>query len=240
METAYLFACGLGCATWLACFAVRPDLRRLMLFMSCVGIPLALSDLFYVPRYWRPKTWGHIPVGVEGVLFSFEAAGICAVIYAIVMGNTIVPQLTGVPNLRRLVQPKTLIALIPLPVSTLISIALNTNLEWGLYTGLIVAILATAAVRPDLARPALLGGLAFLPVYTASLVIWVAAYPEVTGWFTLWKMPHWYLLGVPLTEIAFGGLFAAYWTGLYPMVFDARYAEGRGAELSERAAPMPS
>ncbi|GEM_PF-3346878 len=217
MHLAYLFAAGLGGLVWATIFFFRPDLRAVQLTMSAIGIPLAVSDLFYVPQYWRPQTIGGIPVGIEGVLFSFEAAGICAVIYPAVFGKRFGPKGNGL-NLPGLIP-----ALLPLPVSAAISLGLHTNLEWGLYAGLVAACLATALMRPDLGRPQLLGGLAFLPLYAAALLIWIAVFPSVHGWFTLRRMPHWFLLGVPLEEIVFGGLFAAFWTGLYPMVFERRF-----------------
>lgn len=240
METAYLFAGGLGGLIWLGCFLGRPGLRFEQMTMSLIGIPLALSDIFYVPNYWRPRTLGHVPVGVEGVLFSFEAAGICAVIYAVVFGMEIVYPSKGgdqpAPRklLSRLRPRRILIALIPLPVSAVIAAGLNTNLEWGLYAGLIATTLVMISIRRDLARPALGGAIAFLPLYTGSLILWVAAYPRVHDWFTLWRMPHWYLLAVPVTEIAFGALFAAYWTCVYPMVFDAAFAPRRQGSLNGR------
>jgi hypothetical protein len=235
VETAYLFACGLGAVLWITCFVARPDLRPLQLGMSLIGLPLAFSDLFYVPKYWRPETMGHIPVGIEGFLFSFEAAGVCAVIYLVVSrrrtefidGHTLAreqPIAAWFP-LDRLFTFRTLVAFIPLPVSAIVSLVFQTNLEWGLYAGLLVAILVTVLLRRDLAIPAVVAALAFTPIYTAALLIWIAAYPDVHDWFTLWRMPHWFLLGVPLTEIVFGGLFAAFWTGLYPMVFVVRYVK---------------
>lgn len=224
MSTAYLFACGLGAIIWLACFVIRRDLRAPIVGMSVVGLPLALSDIFYVPQYWRPHTIGHVPVGIEGFIFSFEAAGICAVIYQVVFRKRLepVPSLDQLPW-RKLLSLRTLVPVIPLPVSAIIALGLDTNWEWGLYAGLILATLVTIIIRRDLALPALLGGIAFLPTYAAALIIWVAAYPGVHYWFRLWRMPHWYLLNAPLTEIVFGGLFAAFWTGIYPMVFEARF-----------------
>jgi hypothetical protein len=232
MDTAYLFATLLGGLVWLTFFWLRPDLRRVMLLMSVVGLPLALSDIFYVPQYWKPHTLGHIPVGIEGFLFSFEAAGICAVVYPAVFGKRL-SELNAHKATTRIGRPRlsvrNLIPIVaPLPVSAVVAVGLNTNLEWGLYLGLLVAILLTVINRPDLLRAEALGGLAFLPIYAGALVIWVAVFPEVHGWFTLRHMPHWYFARVPVEEIAFGALFAAFWTGLYPMVFERRFVTEQG------------
>jgi hypothetical protein len=226
METAYLFACGLGATIWAMCFWLRRDLRTVMIGMSIAGIPLALSDIFYVPTYWRPRTLGHVPIGIEGAIFSFEAAGICAAIYAVAFGRRIIQIDGGRPfDPRHLGSLRLAIPFLPLPISAAIAAGLHTDLEWGLYAGLIVATATTIAVRPDLLAPSLLGGLAFLPVYASALLIWIAAYPSVHGWFRLWRMPHWYIFGVPQTEIVFGALFAAFWTTVYPMVFEARFVK---------------
>jgi hypothetical protein len=240
MNTAYLFATFLGGLVWLTFFGLRPDLRRVMLLMSAIGLPLALSDVFYVPQYWKPHTLGNVPVGIEGFLFSFEAAGICAVIYAAVFGKRPAGMdssgsiaSVGRPHL----SVRNIIPIVaPLPVSALVAIGLNTNLEWGLYMGLVIACLLTVVNRPDLLRAEVFGALAFLPVYTAALLIWVAVFPEVHSWFTLRHMPHWYFARVPVEEIAFGALFAAFWTGLYPMVFERRFVAEQEAERVEQVA----
>jgi hypothetical protein len=231
MDTAYLFATLLGGLVWVTFFGLRRDLRRVMLLMSAIGLPLALSDVFYVPQYWKPHTVGHIPVGIEGFLFSFEAAGICAVVYAAVFAQRFAAidssrPVTGVGRPKvslRNISP----IIAPLPISAIVAVGLSTNLEWGLYLGLIVACGLTVLNRPDLLRAELLGGLAFLPIYAAALLIWVAVFPDVHSWFTLRHMPHWYFVRVPVEEIAFGALFAAYWTGLYPMVFERRFVAER-------------
>src|SRR4051812_41511871 len=98
MPTAYLFATGLGAMIWTIFFFIAPSLRRVQLTMSLAGAPLAVSDLFYVPQYWRPQTVGHIPIGIEGILFSFEAAGICAVIYPALRRQVSVPFQQPHPN----------------------------------------------------------------------------------------------------------------------------------------------
>lgn len=221
-QLAYLFATGLGGIIWAVLFLLRSDLRRVMVAISLAGLPLAVSDLFYVPQYWRPHTLGHIPIGIEGLLFSFEAAGICAVIYPAVFRKGFEP--AGLPSgVDPEALPRLLVPVLPLPVSAIIAVGLHTNLEWGLYAGLILASVATAWIRRDLLVPQLLGGLAFMPIYALALAVWVAAFPSVHDWFTLWRMPHWYLLRVPLTEVIFGGLFATFWTGVYPMLFERRF-----------------
>ncbi len=225
MDPAYLFAAGIGGAIWAVFFAVRSDLRRIMLLMSLLGLPLAFSDLFYVPQYWRPHTIDHIPVGIEGLLFSFEAAGICAVVYPVIFRKYLAPGSRGdihVPNLS--LRPIIAI-LLPLPVSAAISLGLGVNLEWGLYAGLIVAGIFAVWIRPDLRECQVLSAVAFLPIYTAALILWLALFPEVHNWFTLRGMPHWYVLNVPLTEIVFGALFAAYWSCLYPIVFERHFED---------------
>lgn len=229
MSTAYIFACGLGGLVWTGFFLYRPDLRPVMLGMSCIGLPLAFSDIFYVPQYWRPHTIGNIPVGLEGFLFTFEAAGICSIVFAAVFRRTL---RTCSPTYhfpaRELVRVRTLIPFLPLPISSLVSIVLHTNLEWGLFAGLLVTTAVVLSVRSDLALPVILGGLAFLPIYWLALTIWLLAYPSVHDWFTLWHMPRWFFLGVPVWEIAFGAIFGAYWTAVYPLVFEARF-EKEGA-----------
>lgn len=226
MHVAYLFACCLGGLIWVTLYRLRIDLQPLMVRMSTIGLPLALSDIFYVPQYWRPETLGNVPVGIEGFLFSFEAAGICTVIYPAVFQMHLRPDpsVETFP-LRKLAARPILIAVLPLPVSALVSGVLHTNLEWGLYAGLLASTALTATVRPDLLKPQLLAAATFLPLYAAALVTWIAVFPTVHEWFTLWRMPHWYLLGAPLEEIVFGCLFAAYWTGLYPMLFERRFID---------------
>lgn len=240
MPLAYLFATGLGGLIWLAFYLPRPDLRRVMLGMSLAGAPMALSDLFYVPQYWRPRTIGHIPVGIEGVLFSFEAGGICAVAYAVVFQRRFEPETSSLlPMTLRKAALKVSPLLTPPIVAAVIGIGLHTNMEWGLYVGLIAGTGLVASMRPDLTKAQIFGGLAFLPIYTAALVVWVSVFPSVHSWFTLWRMPHWYFLRVPVTEIVFGAIFAAYWTGLYPMVFEQRFTPLKKPSTEPRAVARP-
>jgi hypothetical protein len=233
MDVTYLFATSLGAVIWLVLYLARPDLRTIMRSMSVAGLPLALSDLFYVPQYWQPHTLGHVPIGIEGVLFSFEAAGICTVIYPVLFNQRYTPRRDSSAYFigLRVVTPSwqhLLPLVVPMPIAFLLALGLHTNIEWGLYIGLIGGASVTVVLRRDLFRPMLLSGLSFTVIYTLALLIWVSAYPQVHSWFTLWHMPHWYLLGVPLEEILFGGLFALYWTGLYPMICEQRFTTRSG------------
>ncbi|HZT97060.1 MAG TPA: hypothetical protein VFB34_09505, partial [Chloroflexota bacterium] len=113
------------------------------------------------------------------------------------------------------------------------SLGLHVNLEWGLYAGLVCAGAYTIAMRNDLLWTEVASAVTFLPVYALALILWLAVFPGVHEWFTLRGLPHWYLLGVPLSEIVFGVLFAAYWSGLYPMLFEQQLVDVRSGSAAQ-------
>jgi hypothetical protein len=60
----------------------------MMLIMGTLALPLAFFDLVFVPAYWRPVTLFHMPIDIEGFLFSFSVGGIAAVLYATLAKRT--------------------------------------------------------------------------------------------------------------------------------------------------------
>ena len=82
MQYAYLGSNVITLTFWFLLFWVRKDLRKMMLTMSIMALPLAFFDLMFVPSYWNPVTLFHIPIGIEGFLFAFSVGGIASVLYA--------------------------------------------------------------------------------------------------------------------------------------------------------------
>jgi hypothetical protein len=202
-------------AAWAALYLRRADLRKMMLTMSALATPLALFDLIFVPSYWKPVTLFHVPIGIEGFLYSFCIGGIAAVLYAELNGRTS----RGSTKWRN----KTSHAIWILAITTITFVAAYAlHLPNPALIGdaaLAAGVVAMLVLRRDLARSSLVGSLAFGVVYFVLLKIWVLWFPEVHGWFTFQHLPKLFIWGTPGWEIVFGFLFGAYWSGLYEALF---------------------
>ena len=214
----YLSANIIGLIPWIVIFKIRKDLRKQMLLMSFIALPIAFFDLIYVPTYWKPVTLFNIPIGIEGFLFSFEAGGISAGIGALLARERMEKIKEKDRNKLRF-----LLLLIPLIVVFIINTFLPVNVSLGMHTGLFVGILSIFLVRKDLGKNLILSGLGFLVIYFLSLFIWANIFPQTVRWFTFQNLPKIFIINVPFYELTFGLLFGAYWGNLYPMLFRYKY-----------------
>jgi len=189
-----------------------------MFIMSVCALPLALFDLVFVPAYWEPITLFHIPVGIEGFLFSFSVGGIAAVIYAELTKRT--------PRHIHAWRASAKHALwVPVLTFTtfVVAYALKVpNPEIAAYIAAAVGVALTIYLRPDLAQNILYGTLAFGVVYFACLKIWVLLFSGAQEWFVFQNMPKLFIWGVPGWEAIFGFFFGAFWSNLYELLFGYR------------------
>jgi hypothetical protein len=69
---------------WLCFFIIRPDLRPVMLKLSCLfGIGGVASEYVYINDWWSPVTLFGTAVGIEDFLFGFFFSGSVAVCYEV-------------------------------------------------------------------------------------------------------------------------------------------------------------
>jgi hypothetical protein len=214
---AYLFAIIIGAIPWIALFLLRKDLRREMLIMSLFAMPAGLFDIFFVPNYWAPITLFNIPVGIEGLIFTFEIGGIAAVLYA-ELTKQIPVKISGYHKHVSLTLVFVLVAIIFL---ALINHVASTML--ALYAALLAGTSITIFLRKDLLKSAIEGALAFGLIYFILFFIELFFFPSVRSWFTLTGLPRIFVLNVPIWEIFFAVMFAAYWGNFYEIIFGYKY-----------------
>lgn len=185
--------------------------------MSFLGLPIALFDFFYVPTYWTPTTLFHIPVGIEGFIFSFLCSGIAAVIYAEVMGV----KLVKIAKYHK--HTSFLVLLVIVPVAILISYFYPINIAVSMDVALLVGISLTIFLRKDLVKSTIKGSLIFGTLYASLLLIWSSLLPETQTWFTTTNLPRIFIFHASLYEIIFGYIFGAYWGNLYELFFGYKF-----------------
>lgn len=213
MQFAYLVGGVIFFLIWVLFFSIRRDLRTEMLVMSIFAAPLGLFDFWFVPKYWKPETLFHLPVGIEGLIYSFCLGGVTAVIYQAIAKRT--PR-----RLHGLHKSGSIIVLV---ITGLVFLTLESanvqNPMIALYVGLLVGIAVMLYTRRDLIHGALIGGLLFGALYFALIRSWVSLFPDVHSWFILQGLPKVFILGVPAWELLFGIIFAAYWGNMYEYIF---------------------
>ncbi len=221
MEYAYLGSNIISMSVWALLYIWRQDLRRQMLIMSILAMPLAFFDLLFVPTYWQPVTIMQIPIGIEGFIFSFSVGGIAAVAYAEVTGRRM-----------RKIENKTRLHAVWLPFVSgalffLCEVTGSPNPEISAYVATLASLVILLFLRKDLLQSAVVGSVAFGLIYLLSLKLWLILYPEARDWFVSENMPKIFFWGVPGWEVLFGFIFAAYWVNLYPLFFGYRFSKPR-------------
>lgn len=188
--------------------------------MSVLAAPLGLIDIFFVPNYWQPVTLFNIPVGIEGLIFSFQFGGIAAVAYA--------EFAHAVPvKIKHFHRPVSVAALLlTLPLLLLYKLGLPSAMI-SLYLALLCGIAITMYLRKDLLKSALIGGLVFGGIYFVGLSLWGTLLPQVKDWFAFEGLPRVFILNAPLYEIILGVLFAAYWGNMYELIFGYKFQKTR-------------
>lgn len=186
--------------------------------MSIMSSPFAMFDIFFVPNYWVPTTLFNIPVGVEGFIFSFFIGGLSAVSYAEISKRT---------NVRLKEHHKKIligiVLFIPLFIF-LLNLYNFPNVMISAYLAMCIGIFLIVLFRRDLIKSILLGAFSFGTIYTVCFFIILQLAPTFKHWFILDGLPKLYLLNIPIYEIIFAVLFAAYWGSLYEIIFEYKYS----------------
>src|SRR3989344_8835172 len=73
---------------WIVLFIARPILRREMLWVSVLTMPLGLTEPLFVPEYWNPPSLFNLAkktgFDIESLIFCFAIGGIAIVFYEII------------------------------------------------------------------------------------------------------------------------------------------------------------
>lgn len=213
----YLAGNVIGAIPWLFFYFRRPDLRKMMLVMSILALPLAFFDLLYVPTYWIPETFLNIPIGIEGFIFSFEVGGFASPVFAYFFNQKIIKLKSG-PALSRFIP-----LIIVLPSAYLFNILFPLNITVGMHVGLLLGTLFIILIRRDLMKSVVFSGLIFAIIYFACLLVWGNLFPRALDWFVFKNLPKLFPLNVPLYEVTFGFLFGGFWGNLYQLLFGYKF-----------------
>lgn len=185
---------------------VSPHHRRAAIWSAALSVPTSLSEIFFIPHYWRPARLADGIIGVEDAVFCFAVGGLtwCIASY-------------GWPcrcrldlNPRRTVSRfalcfaialSTALALLPLGLKPM---TLNVLVSSMLGAGIL-------AIRPELRWLSLGGAAVFTPVYFLFVLAVFQFNPDyVNQWNEAGLWGH-YVLGVPADEIAWAAATGAVW-----------------------------
>lgn len=216
MQFAYITAAAIFLVVWAILFILRKDLRREMLIMSLCATPLGLFDFWAVPLYWQPVTLFNAPVGFEGLIYSFCLGGITSVIYAEVAHRSLRHVHKWHKSAALVVFLVTAAIFLPLAIGKV------ANPVIILYISLLSGLGVALYFRKDLVRSTIIGALCFGVLYFILLRVWISLYPNAADWFVFEGLPKTRLFGVPLWELLFGTVFAAYWGNVYELLFGYR------------------
>ncbi len=85
----YLVALIIPCLIWFFLFVRRKDLRKEIIFISClIGILSVITSYsWWTVDWWRPLTITNTVVGIEDFIMGFTTGGIMSVIYNFIFRN---------------------------------------------------------------------------------------------------------------------------------------------------------
>jgi len=209
----YIFADLIIFIAWIGFYYLRKDLRKEILIMSILAAPLGLFDLLFVPGYWKPITLFELPIGIEGIIFSFLIGGLAAVSYIEVSKK----KLTKIKKFHR--HFSVFVFVISLPILIGCYFLHILNIEIALYLALVIGAAVIVFVRKDLFKSAFLGGLVFGLIYSFLLIVWMNLFPSSREWFLLSGLPRIFLFNAPIYEMVFAFLFGAYWGNIYELLY---------------------
>jgi len=205
-------------ALWLVLFALKPSLRRQMLWASFFTMLTGLTEPIFVPRYWSPQSLFNLSAtthfDVESLIFSWGVGGIGSALYEAILNlKHIRMDSCEQKRERRWLHLLSLVSL-PLVFSTLYFFT-NINPIYCLTVGLLVGGLTAIACRPDLLWNALIGGLLFLGLYFTMFVLILAVFPDFINSWNHQALSGIFVIGVPLEELTYAFAFGMMWSCVY-------------------------
>lgn len=204
---------------WLVLYALRPDIRREMRWVSLGTMFLGLTEPLFVPVYWNPPTLWNLArrtgFDVESLLFSFAIGGIVFAAYDVIVRSA--PSESIVRERRHPRHRFHALAVLSAPlVFGLVLVVSRLNPIYAAAIGLVAGFFATCSCRPDLWRKMLVSGGLFFLVYFVVFALFNLAFPGyVEAVWNLAAVSGLLLAGVPLEELMFAFTFGLYWSSIY-------------------------
>jgi hypothetical protein len=213
----FVFALSLD-AVWLVLYALKPNLRRQMLWVSAFTTLTGLAEPIFVPRYWNPPSLFNLTstthFDLESLIFSWGTGGIGSAIYEAVLNlkhRKMAPE-----EQKRERRWLHMFSLLSTPAIFLVLIFFTgLNPIYSLSAALFVGGVAAVACRPDLGWNTLVGGLLFTGLYFVLFALIEAASPSFVDAWNLSALSGILVIGVPLEELMFAFTFGMMWSGVY-------------------------
>lgn len=210
-------------AVWTILFLWQKGLRKEMLVMSLVTLPLGLTEPLFVPEYWNPPSLFDLAqktgFDIESLIFTFSIGGIGSILYNSIFKKKMVPLSPNERFHRR--HALHLWALLS-PILVFPVLAILTPLN-HIYCGIIamfVGAISALLCRPTLKKKIWVGGLLFLFLYFLYFLILIRIFPGyVEQVWNLAALSGVMFLGIPLEEYLFAFSFGLYWSSLYEHLF---------------------
>lgn len=222
---------------WAIVYVLRPDLRRRMVAVGVMGIPVTFEEYFFLQDYWRPplvlpfQVLGHTLGCPADVMLAFTMAGLATCVYPILTRRT---PLVGVhPPSRRVV-----VVAILLAGGFLIAFTtfFHLNSIFSSALGLVLAAAMMLVVRRVLWLPTLVAGLSASLILAGTEYALSYAAPQYLARYWLLYHTAWgtaLLLGrVPVTEAIWGFAAGLAFGPLYEVYNGAALISAREAKLA--------
>jgi hypothetical protein len=229
MKYQFLVLCGLLLIPGTIVFAVRTDLRRVILTMGLCSLPFALTESLFYPTYWEPRFLfdlvNAIGFGIEDFIFVFGLAAFTSTVYPVCF------------NRRFEAREEAPVRVIAYRIAALLCgtfaltglwVIAGLEMIWGSVVIMLGMSTAIWWSRRDLIVPSLLGGGVSALVYGAICYVFALLIPHVfeLSWHVE-RFSNVYLLGVPLEEILYSAGAGVVATAFYPFAFSKRFEKNR-------------
>lgn len=217
-QYAYLIGCLILGAVWLLFYAWRGDLRKEMLAISALSLPLGITELLYVPEYWDPPSVFNLiersGFGIEDFLFCFFAGGIAAVVFELFK--------------KRKLRKKWFDHKLHFGPYILM-LGLHIALEWlfpqmTIYNAAFSILIASGYIayrRRDLIPQILYGGMFFATLYWLMFLVFYQLFPGfISTYYSHDNLLPLQILGIPFEEVMIAFAIGTLWSVLYEYIFN--------------------
>ncbi|MCA9379619.1 hypothetical protein KC675_00385 [Candidatus Dojkabacteria bacterium] len=209
----YFFAVFLAFLVWLFLFIIAPQKRKEMVIVGAILTPFVIFDILTVPNYWEPVTLFGIPVGIEGVFFTFLITGIASVIYEVTLRKRY--------RFNKLNPHSLIIFLVPGLISLLAVYVLKLNIIYLFILAFAFMTLTILSRRKDLAINSIYSSLLFGFIYVSVFNIWIFISPESINWWNKSNLTPVSIGFLPFEEFLFSITLGSFAGPLYEYLSSA-------------------
>jgi hypothetical protein len=203
---------------WVLLYIIRSDLRKQMMYLSVITMPLGISEPIFRRDYWNPPLFNGWPIGLEELIFCFAIGGIAAVLYEEIFRKRYsrVPAKTHAHSLLA-------ILLFFVVWSYVLIFRLGVNSIYACSAALLIVAIYLVSPRKDLVKVALLSGLLVSLLMLAFYQLLLRIYPDMVReiWY-LKNISGILVLGIPIEELMWGFCWGFFAGPLYEIIHGLR------------------